>query len=161
MEQSTREIGEKTSSMVMGRKRGLMVQVMKEIMWMGRSMVLAGSLGLMEALTMDNSSTIILMVKAYISGQMADSMREIGRTTKWRAKGFSHGQTTGSMRVTISMIRRKGWASSTGLMVGGTKESGKMANNMEKESIRRPVGSRGKENGTMGKELNGCNDAFR
>ena len=51
MEQSTREIGEKTSSMVMGRKRGLMVQVMKEIMWMGRSMVLAGSLGLMEALT--------------------------------------------------------------------------------------------------------------
>lgn len=78
---------------------------------------------------------------------MAVSMRVNGKTTRWKVTVYSHGLMVEDMKENILTIRKKGKAHFSGPMVGSTKETGKMENNMELEFIHQPLGRPREENG--------------
>jgi hypothetical protein len=78
MEQDTRGTGEKISSMVTGRRLGLMVPATRESTKMEKKMASESSTGLMDPLIRVNLLTITFMVSAYTHGLMAASTMAIG-----------------------------------------------------------------------------------
>lgn len=72
------------------------------------------------------------MGKAFTPGLMAVLMKAPGKTITCMGKVPTHGATEGSMRASITWIRSMDMEYTSGLMAGGTKAIGKMANNMEK-----------------------------
>ena len=104
MDQSTKEIGLKISNMELELKSGLMVLVMKENINSGRSMEEVPLPGLIGALSLVNFKITILMEMVFMSGQMEEFIRVIGRTIKWKDMVLSHGQMEDYTSVSILMI---------------------------------------------------------
>ena len=62
-------------------------------------------------------------------------MKDLGKTTICMGMELIHGATEGSMSANTIWTRSMAMEYITGLMVEGTKVTGKMENNMEKENI--------------------------
>jgi hypothetical protein len=73
---------------------------------------------------------ITLKEREFTNGQMAESMKENGKITKWKDMEFLHGQMAENMRVNISMIKRKEKELSIGQMEENMMGIGKMESSM-------------------------------
>lgn len=93
-----------------------------------------------------------------MNGQMAESLKENGKTIKWKDMEFSHGQMEEDMRVSISMIRKKVKECSFGQMVENMMVIGKMENSMELVFIHQQLAKLRKENGMKEKESHGSTE---
>jgi hypothetical protein len=147
-----KDIGKKTSSMVMVLRPGLMVQVIKVTMLKERNMERANSHGLMEALIKESSTRTISKDMASINGLMEEYTKVSGRTTKWKVTVSSCGPTAESTRVSTWMIKRKEEVYSIGQMEGNTRETGKMENNTVSEFTHPHLGRPKKDSGVRERE---------
>lgn len=77
---------------------GQTVPVIKENTLREGSTARENSHGLMEALTVDSFTRTILKAPESINGPMAECTMESGKTIRWRAMVFSHGQTAEDTR---------------------------------------------------------------
>lgn len=108
MEHNISESGKRTSKVGEERSPGQMERCMREIISQARSTGKGCSNGQMEQYMMANSSIIILMDWAHISGQMAGSSMDSGESIKCMEREYSSGQTVADTRVTTLMTRRRG-----------------------------------------------------
>lgn len=115
MEHNIKVLGKMINSMVKGKKRGQMVLVMREIIFLVKNMERELSYGLMVPYILVNSTTIILKVLANINGQMGDHSMETGKIIKCMGKEFLIGLMEGSMMVNILKIRNRDLEHSIGL----------------------------------------------
>ena len=143
-----KDTGKKINSMDMVVKFGLMVPLLKGIMWMGKSKARALLLGPIAALTQEISSKTIFTGRAFINGRMVVFIRVRGKTIKCMATEYSLGLMEDAMKVNIAMIRSMGRAHFNGLMVESMLEGGTMANNMEKEHTCQLMDIRNRGSGT-------------
>ena len=110
-----------------------MVQSMKVIMNMEKSMEPVLSNGPIAPNILVNFITIIYMERGSILGVMEEDMKENGKTTKCMVKEHSLGLMVGNTLENTSMIKSKAMVSLFGLMEDHTKGIGLMENNMERE----------------------------
>ena len=75
------------------------------------------------------------MEEEFTFGQIADAMKDFGRTIKCMEMECSHGQTEENMKENIMMTKSKVEVSLPGLMVECIMEIGIMASSMELVSI--------------------------
>ena len=151
-ELNTKEIGSRTNNMVRVLRLGPMVQNTTVCMFMERSMVLVGLLGLMEVRIMVSLKRTIYKDRAPITGPMEGCSSAPGSTTKWKAPEPSRGLTAGNTRANISMIRKRARALSTGPMAENTKAAGETVNSTETGSTPQPAVKSSKDSGTRAKE---------
>jgi hypothetical protein len=83
---------------------------------------------------------------------MAESTKESGRITKWKAMECLHGLMVEGMKENILMIKRKAKESSSGQMVESMMVSGKTGNSMELVYTLLPQVKQKLENGMKEKE---------
>jgi len=110
--------------MAMELKPGQMDHNLMVNMLMVRNMEKVNLLGVMGRLTMGLLMRIKFRVKVSISFQTEENMKGYGSTIRWRGMECSHGQTAGDMRVTSTMIRKRGRVFSYGLMAKSTMVDG-------------------------------------
>lgn len=94
----TKVSGKKTSNMVMEKRPGLMVPVMKANTLKEENMDRESFNGLMEAPTTGNSLTIIFKERVSTNGQMAEYILETGKTIRWMGREYLLGLTIESMK---------------------------------------------------------------
>ena len=138
--------------MAKARSLGLMAPFIMVCMSRGRNMVRDCLSGLMGLSTKESSGIIILRGQGFISGPMRGFTRANGRIIRCMAKGCLPGLMGGSMWGRILRIRSMGMESLRGLMEGCIKESGLMANNMDRALISRKLANLDKANGKTVKE---------
>ena len=80
------------------------------------------------------------------------STKVSGKTTKWKAKAYSHGQMAGSMSETTSMIRRRVTECSTGQTDVNMMACGSTGSKTVLEHIQSPAGRQKQVSGRMGEE---------
>ena len=102
-------------------------------MYKVKNTVKENSLGLMEALIMENSSKITFKEKESIIGPMVVSMTDSGKIIRWKATASSHGQMVVVMKAHMLTTRKKVKETSTGPTVANMRAAGKTENNMESE----------------------------
>lgn len=137
------------------QRHGLMAQAIKVTMLMARSMEQAASLGLMEVLTQDSSTTITQKAWEYINGQTVENMMANGKTTKWKVLVFSHGPMEENMKVNTQMTKKKAQESFTGQMAESTMANGTMASSTVWGLTHQLQARLNKVNGMRARGLNG------
>ena len=93
------------------------------------------SYGLIKAHTMATFIKIIFMEKVNTSGQMEESIRENGLTTKWKELEHSHGVMEDATLVNTKTIRSMVKELLSGQTVENISENGTKANNTVKVPI--------------------------
>ena len=83
----------------------------------------------MEVRISETLKKIIFKETESIIGQTEEFSKDLGTTTKWKAKVFSRGLMAEDTKETTKMTRKKETGPSFGLMADNTKVDGKMANN--------------------------------
>lgn len=94
--------------------------------------------GQMARLMKVNFNRIRFKVMERIVGLMAVTMLDSGLTIRCRARARLNGPMVASTKEVISMIKKKGLASSTGKTAEDTKDTGKMESSMERARIYLP-----------------------
>ena len=82
-----------------------------------------------------NFNRIRFRVMEHIVGLMAVTMLDSGSTIRCRARARLNGPMVASTKEVISMIKKKGLASSIGKTAEDTKDTGKMESSMERARI--------------------------
>lgn len=96
--------------------------------------------------------------KAFISGLMAASTMENGKTTRWKDSVSLHGPMDADMKEIILMIKKKAKARSSGLMAGSTKGTGKTESNTGLAYTHQRQERRREVNGMKERELLGLTE---
>ena len=86
---------------------------------------------------------------------MADNLKAIGLTTRWREVVSSRGQIIEGMMASISMTRKKDSGSFIGQMAESTRDSGKTGSSMDKVSTHLLQANQSVENGQTEREWHG------
>ena len=95
----------------------------------------------MAASTQETSTRIIFQAWELTGGLMEGCTKVCGRETKCMARACSDGATARSMKENSRITSGKASASSPSMTVVCTKDTGSMANSMEKESSSMLMGS--------------------
>ena len=97
--------GKKTNSMGRESSQGHRDHNMTIHMILVRSMDLENIFGLIYPYMKDNLRITIYKEEESILGMMGECLMAIGRTIKWKERGYLHGQMGGGIREIILMIR--------------------------------------------------------
>ena len=95
------DIGMTINSMGRELKLGQMVHVIKGAINQVKNMVLANFYGPISPHMKGNSSKTTYKARENIAGQTEELTQEIGKTTKWTDKDYSHGQIIENIKVNI------------------------------------------------------------
>ena len=107
---------------------------MMDIFIMGKNNVVVYLYGKMDPNMKENLLKIILKEPAFIHGRMEDNTKDSGRKIKCMAKVCLHGQTGGSIMVSILMALKRDMENLNGQMEKYIRGHGKMVNNMGREA---------------------------
>jgi hypothetical protein len=124
MELNTTVTGRRTNNMGLVSRHGQMVQNMRAIMNMGRSMVPVHSSGQMAPSISENSIIITSMARESIHGVTAENTKANGETTRCTEKVPLLGLMAENMWENMLMIKSRAMVNSSGLMVAPTREIG-------------------------------------
>ena len=100
----------------------------------------------------ENLLKIILKEPAFIHGRMEDNTKDSGRKIKCMAKVCLHGQTGGSIMVSILMALKRDMENLNGQMEKYIRGHGKMVNNMELELLHPRINKLKKESGSTARK---------
>ena len=109
----------------------------------------------MEVRISETLKKIIFKETESIIGQTEEFSKDLGTTTKWKAKVFSLGLMAEDTKETTKMTRKKETGPSFGLMVDNTKVDGKMASNTAWVHTPQLQANPNKESGKMERDFTG------
>ena len=133
MGQNSPENGTRTNRMVMELKHGQTVLGMKDTTAMERKKEKENSIGETEVDILVNSMTIIFMVSVNINGQMEESTKVSGRTTKCMEQVNLLGEMDVVILVNTCGIKKKDLEYFSGQTAEDMREIGSKVNSMGKE----------------------------
>lgn len=124
--------GRKISSMDMANRYGLMKLFTKGNIKMEKNMGKVLFFGKMTVAMMASLFRIIFMDLENMCGKMEESIKEIGKTIKWKGKEFLLGLMAENMKESTRMIKRKVLEFLPSEMGEPIKENGRMESSMVK-----------------------------
>lgn len=117
------------------QKHGLMDQLLKVTMLMGKSTDKALTNGQMARRLLEVGQTIKLMVMVFTCGLTVESLKETGKTITCMDRESTVGQTVDVMKVNMKMTKNMVEALTHGVMVVSTMVNGQMASSTGRVSI--------------------------
>jgi hypothetical protein len=132
---NTSEIGRKINNMATALKLGPIWRNTKAITSLVRNTVLGHSNGEIIQIMWVNFITTIFMVKDFILGLTAGSMKENGKQIRCMEREHSLGLMAGSILVSMLKIKKEATVNSSGQIDDAIEENGLMESNMAKEHM--------------------------
>lgn len=152
MERGTKGIGEKTNSMDLELRPGLIMLGTRVTMNLARNMELEHSDGQITLCILENFTITTYMEREFTHGLMDVNTRENGVIIRCMVKAPLLGLMAESMLESMQMTKNTAMENSFGQILAATKEIGKMGNKMVKEFILRVRAKKNMENGKKEKE---------